>query len=428
MTANASQARARWQPLLRAALIMLAVVTGSGCSMFGGNDDDKELEPTELVKFKQTLKVKKIWSKKVGDGSEALRVALSPASDGNRIYTASHDGKVSAFNPENGNLVWQTELELILTAGPGVGDGLVVVAGYDGDLIVLQAEDGAEVWRIDLAGESLARPLVRDNLIVVYTIDGRLRVLSAFDGSDVWSVDQSLPALTLRGATAPVIAGSAVIAGFDNGRLVASNLVDGEQLWEGIITSTAGRSDLERLSDVDGAMAVVGQDVYAAGYQGRVVALAAESGQVLWSREMSAYAGLAADWDNIYVAVDEGEIIALLRRNGSDVWRNESLLRREPTAPVAYNTAVVVGDFEGYVHFFANTDGRPLARVRVGKGMISGVPLVAGGKLFVQSETGVITAFDVPEPAPKGDAPEVADDDEAEGEAEAEAESETETE
>lgn len=417
MTANASRGPAGWQTLRRAALIMLAVVAVSGCSVFGGNDDE-ELEPTKLLKFEQTLKVNKIWSGKVGGGSESLRLALSPASDGNRIYTASYDGKVSALKPENGDLVWQTELEIVLSAGPGVGDGLVAVAGSDGALVVLQADDGAEVWRTDLAGESLARPLVKNGLIVVYTIDGRLRVLSAFDGSEVWSVEQSLPALTLRGATSPVIAGTAVIAGFDNGRLVASSLADGEQLWEGIITSTKGRSDLERLSDVDGAMAVVGQDVYAAGYHGRVVALAAESGQVLWSREMSAYAGLAADWDNIYVAVDQGEIIALLRRNGTDVWRNDSLLRRDPTSPVAYNTAVVVGDFEGYVHFFANTDGRPLARVRVGKGMISGVPLVAGGRLFVQNETGAIAAFVVPEPAPKGDAPEIAADEETETETE----------
>jgi len=417
MTANASRGPAGWQTLRRAALIMLAVVAVSGCSVFGGNDDE-ELEPTKLLKFEQTLKVNKIWSGKVGGGSESLRLALSPASDGNRIYTASYDGKVSAFKPENGDLVWQTELEIVLSAGPGVGDGLVAVAGSDGALVVLQADDGAEVWRTDLGGESLARPLVKNGLIVVYTIDGRLRVLSAFDGSEVWSVEQSLPALTLRGATSPVIAGTAVIAGFDNGRLVASSLADGEQLWEGIITSTKGRSDLERLSDVDGAMAVVGQDVYAAGYHGRVVALAAESGQVLWSREMSAYAGLAADWDNIYVAVDQGEIIALLRRNGTDVWRNDSLLRRDPTSPVAYNTAVVVGDFEGYVHFFANTDGRPLARVRVGKGMISGVPLVAGGRLFVQNETGAIAAFVVREPAPKGDAPEIAADEETETETE----------
>jgi len=410
MMALASQAGSGWHRFQRAVVVVLAVFAMSGCSVFGGDSKDEEFEPVELEKFEQTLKVNKVWSQKLGGGSEFLRIALRPASDGNRIYAASYDGKVSALDPETGKLIWQTDLEIVLSAGPGVGDDLVVVAGYDGDLVVLKADDGSEVWRMNIVAESLAQPLIKDGAIVVYTIDGRLRVFSAYNGSLIWSAEQSLPALTLRGTSAPIIVGSSVIAGFDNGRLIASNLADGAQLWEATITSTTGRSDLERLSDVDGSMAVVGQDIYAAGYQGRVAALASESGQVLWARELSTYAGVTADWDNLYVVADQGELIALLRRNGTDVWRHETLLRRDPTAPVVYNTAVVVGDFEGYVHFFANTDGRLLARVRVGKGMIAGAPVVASGKLLVQSEDGKLTAFVVPEPATKGDAPDIADE------------------
>jgi outer membrane protein assembly factor BamB len=160
-----------------------------------------------------------------------------------------------------------------------------------------------------------------------------------------------------------------------------------------VLTPPSGRSDLDRLADVDGSLAVVGQDVYAAGYNGRLASLAAESGQLLWAREISSPNGVTADWNNIYTVGDGGEVIALLRRNGDDVWRQESLLRREPTPPVSFNTAVVVGDFEGYLHFFSNFDGRPVARERVGKGMISGPPVVMGDKLFVQSESGELAAF-----------------------------------
>ena len=188
--------------------------------------------------------------------------------------------------------------------------------------------------------------------------------------------------------------------GFDNGRLLAISLADGTEQWEAILTPPSGRSDLDRLSDINGTMAAVGQDVYAIGYHGRVASLAVESGQVLWAREISGPSGLAADWNNIYLAGDEGEILALLRRNGNDVWRQEALIRREPTAPVAFSTAVVVGDFEGYVHFFNNFDGRPVARVRVGKGMISHAPVVIGGQLYVQSESGALQAFSVPVPKP----------------------------
>lgn len=392
----------------RIAAAFVAVFFIGGCGIFG-DDKDKELEPVELLEFEASLDVKRLWSGKVGDGTELLRVGLSPAGDGNRIYAASYDGNVIAFDPENGRRLWRVETEVTLSAGPGVGNGLVVVAGYDGDVIALRAQDGSEVWRKNIAAESLSRPVIHEEGVIVYTIDGALRILSSLDGTEKWVLEQSLPALTQRGASTPVVVGLLVISGFDNGRLVATNLTDGVTQWEAIMTPPSGRSDLDRLADVDGSIAAVGQDVYASGYNGRIQALAAESGETLWAREISTHVGVTADWNNIYAVGDEGEVIALLRRNGTDVWRQEGLLRREPSPPVAFNTAVVVGDFEGYVHFFSNFDGRPVARVRVGKGMISGAPVVMGDKLFVQSESGTISAYIVNTPARRDTAPEIAE-------------------
>ncbi len=201
----------------------MAAIALSGCGIFG-DDKDAEVEPLELMDFQESLDVKRLWSTKVGGGTKFLRIGLSPAGDGNRIYAASYDGKVSAYDPESGRRIWQIDTDTVLSAGPGIGDGLVVVSGYDGDLVALRAEDGSEVWRINVSGESLARPIVRDDSVVVYTIDGRLRVYSAFDGTERWALEQSLPSLTQRGSATPVMVGATIISGFDNGRLVASRL------------------------------------------------------------------------------------------------------------------------------------------------------------------------------------------------------------
>jgi len=397
----------------RAAMIVAFAIFISGCSIFG-NKDEEELLPAELLKFEQTLDVRRIWSDKVGAGTEFLRIGLSPAGDGSRIYAASYDGNVVAYNPENGKRVWRSKTGATLSAGPGVGGDLVVVAGYDGDLIALNAADGSEAWRINIAGESLSTPIISDDAVIVYTIDGLLRVFSTLDGSQRWVLEQSLPALTQRGTSTPVVVDRWVISGFDNGRLIGTRLSDGVSAWEAILTPPSGRSDLDRLADVDGSLAAVGQDIYASGYNGRIEALAAESGEVLWAREISTHSGVSADWNNIYAVGDDGEIIALLRRNGTDVWRQEGLLRREPSAPVPFNTAVVVGDFEGYLHFFSNFDGHPVARLRAGKGMISGAPVVMGDKLFVQSESGSLSAYQVRVPKRRETAPENADAETAE--------------
>ena len=380
----------------RILIICLTTTLVAGCGIFG--DKDEELPPQKLQAFEHTQKLKKVWSTKLGGGSESLHLGLSPQSDGNHVYAASRDGVVRAFDPASGKKIWETELDMQLSAGPGVGEGLVVVNAGDGVVFALNSADGTEVWNADVSGESLARPLVTDNGVGIYTIDGRLRMLSLFEGEERWFMQQDLPALTLRGTSTPIEVSGTVMVGFDNGRLVALDSDNGNTEWEAMISPPSGRSDLERLADVDGKMQAVGQDIYVAGYNGRVLAMAAESGQVLWQREMSSHAGVGADWNNVYVANDIGELITLLRRNGTDVWRSDALVRRGPTAPVSFEQMVAVGDFEGYVHFFDVADGKPVTRIRVGKGPVSDVPVVIGKQLYVQSETGDLAVYELPAP------------------------------
>ena len=389
-------------------LLLTGALVLSSCGIFGG--DDEELKPAELLKFSARISIKRLWTAKLGGDSEFLRVALQPVGDGHRIYAASRDGNVSAFDPETGKQIWRTELDTDLSAGPGAGDNFVAIVTSDGYVVVLDAGNGEENWRSYIAGESLATPLIRNELVIVQTVDNRLRAFSVFGGAARWTIEQSTPPLTMRGTAAPVSAGANVIAGFDNGRVVAVDIESGGVEWETLLSPPTGRSDLDRLADVDGAMAVVGQDVYAAGYQGRIASIAVESGQILWAREISSYTGVSVDWNNVYTVQDGGEVIALSRRTGAEIWRQDALLRREPTLPVSFATTVAVGDFEGYVHFFSNVDGEPVARIRVGSSAITSNPVVVANRLYVQSDAGTLAVFVVQEPARKRGAPDIADE------------------
>lgn len=388
----------------RNTILLVTAVLLSGCGIFGG-EDDEALEPKALEDFRETLPLDRIWSAGVGDGTEFLRLALSPAGLGERIFAASHDGVVTAWDAASGQRLWRTELDVLLSAGPGAGKGTVVVAGTNGDVVALRDEDGTVLWRTEVQRESLAKPIVADDSVVVYTIDGTLRVLSRFNGNERWSLSEQLPPLTLRGSSSPTVVGRTVVAGFDNGRLIATGILDGAPRWEIVLSPPTGRSDLERLADVDGHIAAVDQDIYATAYQGRLAALAVESGQILWSREISTHVGVSADAENIYLTSDIGEVIALDRSTGTEKWRSDALLRRRPTVPVPFGDSVVVGDLEGYVHFFDKAGGELVARRRVGKGMLSGTPVVHDDRLYVQSESGRLEAFIIERPEDEEAAP-----------------------
>ena len=393
---------------LRTVCVIGATLMLASCGLFG--DKEEELEPKELVNIEQKVRVRKAWSASLGGDAEFLRVALRPVSDGSRVYAASRNGNVAAFDPDSGKQVWRSKLDIDLSAGPGVGANRVVVITVDGSAILLDAATGAEQWRADIDGESLARPIIKNDLVIVQTIDNQLRALSLFDGRERWSLVQTTPVLTMRGSSSPVVVGTAVVAGFDNGRLVSVSLETGDVNWNAMLSPPKGRSDLDRLADLDGEISVVGQDIYAAGYQGRLASLAAESGQVLWNRELSSYVGVSADWNSVYTTRDNGEIVALVRSSGVESWRNDALLRREPTLPVPFNTMVVAGDLEGYLHLFNNFDGTPVARVRHGGKAVTSNPIVVGNRLIVQGDGGTITAYEVVDQQPKRKAPDVAAD------------------
>lgn len=394
--------------VMRAIALAIASLSIGACGLFS---DEEKLKPAELLDFKPKITIKRLWSAKLGGDAEFLRVALQPVGDGNRIYAASADGNVSAFDPETGKQIWRQQLKMGLTAGPGVGGGLVVVAAADGYVVALDAENGSERWRSEVSGESLSRPAISGQNVIIQTVDNRLRSLASFDGSERWQILQTMPRLTVRGSASPVIVGTNVVTGFDNGRLIAVDLETGNVEWEALLAPPSGRSDLERLSDIDGALAVVGQDIYAAGYQGKIAAVAAESGQMMWAIEMSTHEGLSADWTNLYTTLEHGDIVSLSRRNGAETWRNAALLRREATLAVPFNTTVVAGDFEGYLHFFSNVDGTPVARVKLGGSAITSDPVVVADRLYVQSDGGTLAAFAVQQPARPQRAPDIAESD-----------------
>jgi outer membrane protein assembly factor BamB len=230
-------------------------------------------------------------------------------------------------------------------------------------------------------------------------VDGRLRGFSTTTGDTIWSVEQNHPALTLRGNTAPRVAGALVVSGFNNGRVGAYDVRTGDAAWEVAIANPTGRSELERLVDVSAGLQVVGNDVYVVGYHGNAVGIDLATGVILWQQEMSSYAGLTADFNNVYITNDFDAVVALDRNGGSQVWRQEALRLRDVTAPTRYGNSLVVGDFEGYVHWLDPADGKFEARERAGGGRVSAPPLVVGQNLYVQDDDGTVAAFTVREGA-----------------------------
>jgi outer membrane protein assembly factor BamB len=377
---------------LRVAMLLVPALVLAGCGLFGKKDEPIEA-PAELTEIEPRFPVRKLWTAKVGSGSELLNLALQPAIEGGRVYAAGRNGRVHALDLETGRSQWMTDTKLPLSAGPAVGHGLVVLGSSNGMVAAFESATGEPRWRVQLSGEVLAQPAIARNVVVVRTVDGRMRGLAAADGNEIWVVEHRPPRLSLRGTAAPTIAGSVVVTGFDNGRIGAYSLRDGEAVWESLISVGRGRTEIERLADVDATPQVVGEDLYAVSFRGRLANLAVETGQIVWATEMSSHNALSVDWTTVYVAAADGVVIASNRSTGAEIWRQGALRMRRLTAPTPIGQSVVVADFEGWLHWLDALTGVFQARFRVGKSAIVSAPVSGGEILVVQDENDRVYAL-----------------------------------
>jgi len=389
----------------------------AGCSWFTWlpwvDDEVDPTEPSELVKFDAEIKVDRLWKKGVGDGLGRKFLRLPPAVVADRVMAADGYGQVVAYERFTGKRLWEATIgdtgvgffgslnfidrtdRSFVSGGVGAGEGLALLGTTGGAVVALNVSDGVEVWRTDLGSEIVAPPSADNDMVVAQTIDGRLVALDRQNGEMLWSADNQLPILTLRGTSRPVIADDTIYAGFANGKLSAMRASNGEPIWEHRVMLPEGRSELERMVDVDTTPLVSGAAIYVGAYQGRVKSLSRRDGRPRWELEISTYLDLAEGYGQIYAVDDEDVITAIDSQTGEVVWTQEDFKRRKLNSPVAFSNYIAVGDDEGYLHIIAQRDGRHLGRRKLdGDGIRSGMVL-ADTTLYVLGNSGSLHALQI---------------------------------
>ena len=369
-------------------LVIFFLFLNQGCSLFGGDDEDESLLPAELIEFTETVDVDQQWKASVGKGHEGLGIALNPTTDGETVYAASFNGNVIAINANNGRKIWKQSFDFSFTAGPTYKDGILVIGTNNGELINIDSMTGEILWTTTVSSEILAPVAIKDDQIFVRSVDGNLTAFLSDNGSLMWTANHRVPRLSLRGTTSPEVFANAVLSGFDDGKVSAYDLVDGSLLWETMLTPPGGRTEIEKINDIDAPMTIVGNELYVGSYQGALAALALESGDIIWLTEASIYAGMAVDEDAVFVSESDGSVMALSRFTGREIWKKDNLLNRYPSAPVIIGDSIIVGDLEGYLHWLDKESGETQQRISIGKDKISSVPLVMEDTVIVQTDGG----------------------------------------
>jgi len=367
-------------------------VTGITDYFLGGEDNTEP--PAELVEYSPESEIEVLWKESVGVGADEQTLKLVIAVANGKVVAADREGLVQARDARTGDLLWETEADVPFSGGPGLGAGTVILGTSDAEVLAFNIENGEQLWKSKVPSEVISVPVVAKGIVMVRTSDGVLSALDEKSGGKLWSYERTVPALSIRGTSSPLIIEDNVISGYDNGKLIALRLQDGKNIWETTIAMPSGRSEVERLVDLDVDPIESQGIIFIASYQGGINAVSELDGDVLWRKEdISSYAGLSYDRYYLYVTDSKSHVWQLDQRNGASLWKQQDLQYRKLTAAIAYENYVVVGDFEGYVHWLSSTDGRQMGRVQITDSAIDAKPLVADGVVYIYAKDGTLAAL-----------------------------------
>lgn len=371
----------------------LVVVLTLGLLVAGCSTNPRAIEPNELERFDAEYSVEREWRSRAGRGVRKENLVLRPAVIQQQVFAGDTDGRIYAFERDSGKRLWRKTTDDRVSAGFYAGFGVVLYGTREGHAVARSIDDGSELWRTPLSSEILAMPTASADRAFFLSQDGRLNALSLTTGEPLWQFEAQLPILRLRSQTQPQVQGNRVYLGLPGGRLLALDVRNGVPIWDQRIAEPQGRSELDRIVDVGPNLILQAGGVFAVTFQGQAVVADDTDGRIYWAREMSSATPISAQQGVLFVADDTANVRALDMRSGQTLWQQDALYGRRLTGTSVADGTVLVGDFEGYLHWLDASDGTLVARRRHDRKGFAGNPVSFDDTFYVLGNRGRLSAY-----------------------------------
>lgn len=373
-----------WKPLIAAAVVSAVLL--QGCSVRPPLPAPERID--NEVYFDTS------WRRGVDGGAGEQTETYNIIANEESLYFVTNRGAVYELAQSDGKRETYFRTNYRPSSGIALDDDTVFYGTFDAELVAVSLSGEEVLWTKSLTSEVLSEAAVGEGRVAVQTGDGWLTIMDESNGGTVWRDKEDIPALTVRGTTAPVIVDGKVIAGFASGKVKAYDLRSGDMLWEYAVGKPEGRYEIERLTDVSGRFVVKDGLVYAVAYNGTLTAIALQTGRPVWQRNIPSAVGVAVEGDEVIAIDHESKVYALNARNGSTIWENDTLTGRDLASPVFFRDYVAVLDRGGWVHLLSQSTGETAAWMLADTERPAGSRMVSNGKqLFILTPTAKVTAL-----------------------------------
>lgn len=367
-------------------ILSLALV---GCSTNKIKVD--KVKPNPLPKLVQAKSLVPVFSQSVSSTSEEDPLRLRLDAEDGVIFTLDPQGDVAAYKGKQ--RLWETKVSKQgLSSGVEAAEGMVIVGNKKGQLFALDQATGQQKWSAQLSGALLSAALIQSGRVITVSNDGTVYAHDLATGQQVWTYNLPNVQFSLRGMASPVALDSrTVLIASSNAYVYALDVLSGIPRMQRRVSVSEGRSDIQRLNDIDGDPVVAGQFLVTTSFQGQVTVTDLASQQVVWSEDASSIQRPEVSNNTVYVAQADGKITAYALTTGEQLWQNESLLNRQLSNPVMLGQDLVVGDLEGVLHLIDPTSGQLVGRSKT-SGEVRSLRVI-DEQLYVSTRKGALSVW-----------------------------------
>lgn len=360
----------------------------AGCANKGKVE---KVKPNPLPKLEQAKTLAPVFSNSVASTEEADPLRLRMDADNGVVFSVNPNGEVQAYKGKE--RLWQKKISKQgLTAGVEAADGIVVVGNAKGQLFALDQATGEQKWTAQLTGALLSPSLIQAGRVISVTNDGTVYANDVATGQQTWTYNLPNVQFSLRGMAAPVsLDARHVLIASSNAYIYVIDALSGIPKMQRRVAVSDGRSDVQRLIDIDGEPTVAGQFLITTSYQGQVTALDLASQQVIWSNDASSIQRPEVAGNGVFVTQTDGKIVAYEITTGQTLWENDQLLNRNLSNPVMLGQDLVVGDLDGVLHLINPATGKLVGRSKT-SGEVRSLRVI-DNQLYVSTRKGALSIW-----------------------------------
>jgi outer membrane protein assembly factor BamB len=317
----------------------------------------------------------------------------TPALVGNHLILGSRGGSIVSVDVGSGAIAWSTAIN-----GGVDGEarydkqrGQVYLGSDDGFLYAVEPETGKIRWSSKFKGPVDHAPDIGTDSLFLATAADRVFSIDPADGKTRWQYERETPeGFTIHGYAVPHQEGRAVYAGFSDGYLVALQADSGEVMWSRSLAAAS-----EQFVDVDASPMVWGGKLFAASFSGGIYGLRPNDGEVLWHTFLDGTSALTRGATNLY-AVSSRAGLAAVSTDGNILWRQGLPNAGDLTAPSEVGPYLVFSGSREGLFVLERETGKLLQIFDPARGMCA-APVVdrEGRTLYVLANSGSLYAIDL---------------------------------